>query len=115
MLPSPDLEHMTCGLIEGEASLRRAMGRLWEVLSNDIDDRVEDCPENAWSATVPKQEDIKEEEGLSNGDDSMDSDQSFTAPEMASNLRKIFIKTHTDGHLNRVPPAIYEPMAPTIA
>ena len=70
-----DLERMTCGFIEGEASLRRAMGRLWEVLSDDIDDQVEDRPKNAWSATVPKQEDIKEEEGLSDGDDSMDGDR----------------------------------------
>ena len=110
-----DLERATCRLIEGEASLQQAMGQLWEVLSDDIDDQVKDHPENARSATVPKQEDIEEEEGLSDGDDSMDGDQSFTAPKLASDLHKIFIKTHADGHLNRVPPAIYEPMATLIA
>ena len=84
-------------------------------MSDDIDDQVKDCPKNARSTTVPKQEDIEEEEGLSDGDDSMDGDRSFTEPELASDLRKIFIKTHADGHLNCVPPAIYEPMATTIA
>ena len=111
-----DLERATCGLIEGEASLRRAMGRLWEVLSDDIDRQVNDRPQNARSATVPKQEDIEEREGLSDRDDSMDGDRPSTAPVLASNLRKIFIKTHADGVLpHRVLPAIYEPMATTIA
>ena len=47
-----NLERVTCGLIEGEASLQWAMGQLWEVLSDDIDDRVEDRPKNARSAMV---------------------------------------------------------------
>ncbi|KAI0001827.1 hypothetical protein BJV77DRAFT_969883, partial [Russula vinacea] len=50
-----DLERATNGLIEGEAGMKRAFGRLWEVLSKDPDQvHLKD-------AVIPKREDESEE------------------------------------------------------
>lgn len=107
-----DLERATCGLIEGEAALRRAMGRLWEVLSDDSDTRAQ-AAENRQNTTIPKQEDIDGDDGLSpREDESVESDLQATAPEMASNLHRIFVNPHQDrfaAQMNHILPAIYEP------
>ncbi len=50
-----DLERATNGLIEGEAGMKRAFGRLWEVLSKDPDQV------NLKDAVVPKREDEGED------------------------------------------------------
>lgn len=107
-----DLERATCGLVEGEAALRRAMGRLWEVLSDDSDTRAR-ATEIRRSTTIPKQEDLDGDDGFSERDDeSVGSDLHSTAPEMVSNLHRIFVNPHQDrfatqaGHML---PAIYEP------
>jgi len=50
-----DLERATNGLIEGEAGMKRAFGRLWEVLSKDPDQvHLKD-------AVIPKREDESED------------------------------------------------------
>ena len=50
-----DLERATNGLIEGEAGMKRALGRLWEVLSKDPDQvHLKD-------AVIPKREDESED------------------------------------------------------
>ncbi|KAF8587301.1 hypothetical protein K439DRAFT_1630799 [Ramaria rubella] len=109
-----DLERATCGLIEGEAALRRAMGRLWEVLSDDPETRAKVVEERR-SATVPKKEDIDGEDGLSERDEG--SERASTAPEMASNLHRIFINLHDDevgSHVERVLPPFYDPTNPMV-
>jgi len=45
-----ELEHATNGLIEGEATMKRALGRLWQVLGEDSDERENVVP------LVPKRE-----------------------------------------------------------
>lgn len=108
-----DLERATCGLIEGEAALRRAMGRLWEVLSDDFDIRPKVPAENRRSITIPKQEDIDGEDGFSEREDeSVESDLPSTAAEMATNLHRIFVNPHQEGPASQPghpPSAIYEP------
>jgi len=49
-----ELEHATNGLIEGEATMRRALGRLWQVLSEDPDERANGV------SLVPKREEEDE-------------------------------------------------------
>jgi len=39
-----DLERATNGLIEGEAAMRRALGKLWQVMSEDPDIKWDDVP-----------------------------------------------------------------------
>jgi hypothetical protein len=54
-----ELEYATNGLIEGEATMRRALGRLWLVLSEDPDKP----PTDGSSSLVPKLEDEDEGDG----------------------------------------------------
>jgi hypothetical protein len=49
-----ELEHATNGLIEGEGTMRKALGRLWQVISEDTD-------LSTTASVVPKQEDEDEE------------------------------------------------------
>lgn len=108
-----DLERATCGLIEGEAALRRAMGRLWEVLSDDSATRTKIQAESRRSTTIPKQEDFDGEDGFSEREDgSEESDFPATVPEMISNLHRIFVNSHSEGNVLQAGhsvPAIYEP------
>jgi hypothetical protein len=52
-----ELEEATNGLIEGEAALRRALGRLWQVMSEDPDEKSEQSK----LSPVPKREDVEGE------------------------------------------------------
>jgi hypothetical protein len=108
-----DLERATCGLIEGEAALRRAMGRLWEVLSDGPDTRARVQAETHESTTIPKREDIDGEDGFGEQEDeSVESDLHSTAPEMASNLHRIFVNPSQEAFAaqpGHIIPAIYEP------
>ncbi|KAJ7666435.1 hypothetical protein B0H17DRAFT_1162543 [Mycena rosella] len=49
-----ELEHATNGLIEGEGTMRKALGRLWQVISEDTDT-------SSVASVVPKQEDDDED------------------------------------------------------
>lgn len=51
-----ELEHSNNNLIEGEVVLRRALGRLWQVLSEDPDEQV------SIHSVIPKREDEEDEE-----------------------------------------------------
>lgn len=69
-----DLEQATCTLIEGETQLRRAMGRLWQVLSDNADSRNKNGPSN--QIAITKQEDSDENENLTSDQGSnVDSNQ----------------------------------------
>ncbi|KAJ7900013.1 hypothetical protein B0H14DRAFT_2671880 [Mycena olivaceomarginata] len=49
-----ELEHATNGLIEGEGTMRKALGRLWQVIAEETD-------ASSTPAVVPKQEDDAED------------------------------------------------------
>ncbi|KIL71011.1 hypothetical protein M378DRAFT_183543 [Amanita muscaria Koide BX008] len=55
-----ELENATNGLIEGEATIKRALGRLWEVISEDPD-RLRDG-----HSFVPKREEDEDDDGNDN-------------------------------------------------
>ena len=76
-----DLERATNGLIEGEAEMKRAFGRLWEVLSKD--------PDKAHNkdAVIPK----REEEGEDANAEGEKERRLARAPDLAPPTQKLFI------------------------
>lgn len=81
-----ELEHATNGLIEGEATLRHALGRLWQVMSEDPDHKEVETP------VITKMED--EDEGREEQDDR--SQRIIRAPDLTPTTHKIFINTDGD-------------------
>lgn len=106
-----DLERATCGLIEGESALRRAMGRLWEVLGSEGVTRAKSVSEAPRSPTIPKKEDVEGDEDFSEREGSSASDRPSATPEIISNIHSIFIEPAQDvaeSHSEAVLPTNYE-------
>lgn len=83
-----ELEHATNGLIEGEAVMKRALGRLWQVMSEDPDMKSGDA------SMIPKREDEDDEP------DELD-DQArrvARAPDLIPTTHKIFLNTPENEH-----------------
>jgi len=80
-----DLERATNGLIEGEAAMRRALGKLWQVMSEDPDTKWNDVPMQT------KQEDEDDEEAR--GRDRNESN----LPDLTPPIHKLFLKPYTNG------------------
>lgn len=79
-----ELEHATNGLIEGEATVKRALGRLWQVMSEDPDMKSGEAP------MVPKREDADDEP------DELD-DQArrlARAPDLTRATHKLFLSSY---------------------
>ncbi|KAF5377440.1 hypothetical protein D9615_005156 [Tricholomella constricta] len=89
-----ELEHATNGLIEGEASMRRALGRLWQVMSEDPDEITGD------PSLVPKQED---EDGDADDDDDR-TRRLARAPDLTPPVHKLFLLSYPSGG-----PPVFEP------
>lgn len=83
-----ELEQSTNGLIEGEATMRRALGRLWQVMSEDPDSK----PKKS-SAIIPKREDEDEQ---ADGDDPR-TRRVARAPDLTPPTHKIFLLSHPNG------------------
>ncbi|KAI0322288.1 hypothetical protein OF83DRAFT_1161287 [Amylostereum chailletii] len=83
-----ELEHTTNGLIEGEAGMKRALGKLWQVLSEDPD-RV-----RGTEAIVPKRED---EDGDNDDDESR---RIARGPDLTPPVHKIFLVPYGNGNGN---------------
>ncbi|KAJ3576138.1 hypothetical protein NP233_g640 [Leucocoprinus birnbaumii] len=81
-----ELEHATNGLIEGEATLRHALGRLWQVMSEDPDQK------DMEAEVVTKMED--EDENPEEPDDHMK--RINRAPDLTPTTHKIFINNVGD-------------------
>lgn len=73
-----ELQQVTNNIIQGEATLRRALGRLWQVMSEDPDKR-------AVNGVVPKQED----DDIAEGDAT--EQRLARAPDLTPTTHKIFI------------------------
>ncbi|XP_006454757.1 hypothetical protein AGABI2DRAFT_189995 [Agaricus bisporus var. bisporus H97] len=82
-----ELEHATNGLIEGEATLRHALGRLWQVMSEDPDHEEFAVP------VVTKMED--EDESREEEQDER-SKRVMRAPDLTPATHKIFINSEAD-------------------
>lgn len=90
-----ELEHATNGLIEGEATLRHALGRLWQVMSEDPDQKESE------TQIITKMED--EDEDAGEQDDR--TKRIDRAPDLTPTTHKIFINNASDltahgSHLN---------------
>ncbi|TFK20167.1 hypothetical protein FA15DRAFT_625837 [Coprinopsis marcescibilis] len=83
-----ELEQATNGLIEGEASLRTALGRLWQVMNEDPD-----LKKKQTTSVVPKRED---EDMHAEGEDPRNS-RVARAPDLTPSTHKIFLLSHTNG------------------
>jgi hypothetical protein len=83
-----ELEQATNGLIEGEATLKRALGRLWQVINEEADKKTLD------STLVPKRE---EGEGASEPLDDEEGDQFDRVPDLTPTTHKLFLLSYSDG------------------
>jgi hypothetical protein len=89
-----ELEQATNGLIEGESTLRRALGRLWQVISDGPHSPLED------NSLVPKRE--EQEEG---GDEQDEREERLArGPDLTPSTHKLFLSTHANGG-----PPVFDP------
>ncbi|KAF8971516.1 hypothetical protein BDZ97DRAFT_1913989 [Flammula alnicola] len=79
-----ELEHATNGLIEGETTMKRALGRLWQVMSEDPDTKTGDA------SVVPKREDEDEEPDELDGQ----ARRVARAPDLTPSTHKIFLLSY---------------------
>ncbi|KAF8845326.1 hypothetical protein BDN67DRAFT_961638 [Paxillus ammoniavirescens] len=80
-----ELEHATNSLIEGEAVMKRALGRLWQVINEDTSRRHQ-------GEVI-----LKREEADGNVDED-DLDSRFVrAPDFTPNAHKLFLASYPDG------------------
>jgi len=77
-----DLQATTANLIEGQATVNRALGRLWQVLSEE--DHAPKADED-----VAKREDIDEDEDMSERERRL-----AKAPDLSNPLHKLFIEPY---------------------
>jgi hypothetical protein len=80
-----DLERATNGLIEGEAAMRRALGKLWRVMSEDPDLKWSDVPMQT------KREEVDDEEGHGREHNEL------RLPDLTPPVHKLFLKPYTNG------------------
>jgi len=88
-----ELELSTNGLVEGETTMRRALGRLWEVMSEDPDVKAKKMKKSA--SVVPKKED-EDEEPQDDHDDPRKG-RVARAPDLTPPTHKIFLLSHSNG------------------
>ncbi|TEB39366.1 hypothetical protein FA13DRAFT_1725355 [Coprinellus micaceus] len=79
-----ELEQATNGLIEGETTLRRALGRLWQAMSEDPDKKEK-------SSVVPKREEEDEQP------QDPRAQRVARAPDLTPPTHKIFLISHPNG------------------
>lgn len=81
-----ELEYATNSLIEGEAVMRRALGRLWQVISEDPDKRLDE------ERVIPKQE---EQEDIADEEDEQER-RIARAPDLTPTAHKLFLVSYAD-------------------
>lgn len=87
-----DLERVTNGLIEGEGHLKRALGRLWQVISEDPD-RLKAQEAAAATDVVLKREDEEDEEGPGADSAVLEKEKRIArAPDLTPVAHKLFIQ-----------------------
>lgn len=89
-----ELEHATNGLIEGETMMKRALGKLWHVMSEDPDRR------NGEVSLVPK----REEEELDTEDPDDRNRRLARAPDLTPTIHKLFLLSYPSSG-----PPVFEP------
>lgn len=85
-----ELENSTNGLIEGEATMRRALGRLWQVISEDPDRPRED-------PVIPKRE--EDDDGEPHHSTDGHTRRVARAPDLIPSVHKLFMWSYAPGQL----------------
>ncbi|THH19718.1 hypothetical protein EW146_g1513 [Bondarzewia mesenterica] len=88
-----DLERATNGLIEGESTMRRAFGRLWQVLSEDPD------RPRTGNAVVPKREDEDEGNAGAGAGAEDEARRIARAPDLTPPVHKLFLVSYPNSGL----------------
>ncbi|KIK71324.1 hypothetical protein GYMLUDRAFT_150145, partial [Collybiopsis luxurians FD-317 M1] len=81
-----ELENATNGLIEGEATMRRALGRLWQVMNEDPSPKPMDTMD---SSVMTKKEDEEMDEELS--EETARAKRLARAPDLTPPIHKLFL------------------------
>ncbi|KAF8640517.1 hypothetical protein AX17_000179 [Amanita inopinata Kibby_2008] len=97
-----ELENATNGLIEGEATMKRALGRLWEVISEDPDQ-----PSEGYSV-IPKRED-DEDNDENESEEQRRERRLARAPDLTPTAHKLFIATYSNGSVPGFEPSHFAP------
>jgi hypothetical protein len=87
-----ELEYATNNLIEGEATMRKALGRLWQVIAEDSEARAGD------TAVIPKREEVDDN---ANEEDERER-RIARAPDLTPAIHKLFLS-------ERSPAVMFEP------
>lgn len=96
-----ELEQVTNTLVEGEATLRRALGRLWQVISEDPDEQY-----GIGEATLlPKRED---DEVYADAEDERER-RILAAPDLTPAAHKHFLDPYQEPYANGAGPPVQEP------
>jgi hypothetical protein len=97
-----ELESATNGLIEGETTIKRALGRLWEVINEDPDRSPEGY------SVVPKRED--DEIDTNNDPEEQRRERRLArAPDLTPAPHKLFLTPYTNGSVPGFEPSHFAP------
>ena len=97
-----ELENATNGLIEGEATIKRALGRLWEVISEDPDRSLEG------HSVVPKRED-EDDQGDNDSEEHRRDRRLARAPDITPGAHKLFLAPYNNGGVPGFEPSHFAP------
>ncbi|KAF8350217.1 hypothetical protein F5887DRAFT_944323, partial [Amanita rubescens] len=86
-----ELESATNGLIEGEATVKRALGRLWEVISEDPDQSLEG------QSVIPKRED-EDDQDDNDSEERRRERRLARAPDLTPAAHKLFLTPYNNGN-----------------
>ncbi len=97
-----ELESATNGLIEGEATVKRALGRLWEVISEDPDRSLEG------QSVVPKRED-EDDQDDNDSEERRRERRLARAPDLTPAAHKLFLTPYNNGSVPGFEPSHFAP------
>ena len=97
-----ELESATNGLIEGEATIKRALGRLWEVISEDPDRSLEG------NSVVPKRED-EDDQDDNDSEEHRRERRIARAPDLTPAAHKLFLAPYGNGGVPGFEPSHFAP------
>jgi len=93
-----ELEEVTNELVEGEATLRRALGQLWQVIAEEADRGQKD---GAGLVMVPK---VEEEEDGEGEDRDTRARKHARTPDLMPAIRKVFLGSYSNDGTHEVSP-----------
>ncbi|KAJ7102240.1 hypothetical protein B0H15DRAFT_875557 [Mycena belliarum] len=94
-----ELEHATNGLIEGEGTMRRALGRLWQVISEDRSGADPDAAGGGGGGEVVPKREEDDADDVDDGADGLDevAKRVARAPDLAVAAHRLFLWSFANG------------------